>query len=69
MKIAKATKTIKPNTILKDSDGYFLIQNYNSNLGWYNWVDCDRHGKIKTPYINGCSTPTELIGAEIIAEG
>ena len=69
MKIMTATKTIKPNTILKDSDGYFLIQNYNSSLGWYNWVNCDKHGNIKTPYIDGCSTPIELIGAEIIAEG
>ena len=68
MTITEATKTLKPNTILKDSDGYFLITGYNSNLGWYNWVACDKDGNIKTPYIDGCSTPRELIGAEIIAE-
>ena len=69
MRIITHRKDIKPNTILKDSDGYFLIENYNSKFGWYDWRNCDEYGDFITPYISGCSTPAELIGVEIIAEG
>lgn len=66
MKITTYRKDIKPNTILKDSDGYFLIESYDRINKLYHYIDCNEHGIILDREMIGVLSPSELIGAEII---